>query len=128
MRQRITVSEVVMLVFVICRLLNIYGCLLVSASPLAGYYQHVCQRFALTFELSVLPHAKWAFNYLILSCFLSLTSHNPSILNVYRTAQNFDREKYWRIWQIFSNSSIFSKFSIRLSVYPIHLYKRDSLK
>ena len=41
----------VLLVFVICWLLNIYRCLLVSASPLAAYYQHACQHFTLTLKL-----------------------------------------------------------------------------
>ena len=41
----------VVIVFVIRWLLDIYGCLLVSASPLAAYYQHACQHFAVTLKL-----------------------------------------------------------------------------
>ena len=35
--------------------------LLVSESLLAVYYQHTCQCFALTFEITAQPHVKHAF-------------------------------------------------------------------
>ena len=74
-----------MLVFVICWLLNIYGYLLVSASLLAAYYQHACQRFALTLKLLLYCILIRTFRYsipLILRrpCFLSLALHNSSII------------------------------------------------
>ena len=68
MQQKITVRETasVVLVFVICWLLNIYGCLLASVSTLAVYYQHARQCFALVFELTALPRKKHTSCYSIL--------------------------------------------------------------
>ena len=44
-------------------ILNIYGCQLVSASPLAAYYQLVHQRFTLTLKLLLYRIPIQAFRY-----------------------------------------------------------------
>ena len=74
-----------MVVFVICWLLNIYGCLLVSASLLEAYYQHAHQHFTLKLKLLLYCIPIQAFCYTIpqiLRCpsFLSLALHNPSVI------------------------------------------------
>ena len=75
------VSEIasVILVFVIRWLLimNIYGCLLVSASQLVAYYQ---QTFCYHLEITALPHTSTTFSILKWPCFLSLALYNPSVI------------------------------------------------
>ena len=62
-----TVSEItsVVIVFVICWLLNIYGCLLVSALPSVACYQYAYQCFALTLNLLLycVPNELFAIKY-----------------------------------------------------------------
>jgi len=63
--------------------------------------------------LGTLENTDW---YRTMKCINVIFAHFANFNLNYHMAQNFDREKYWWIWQMFSNSSIFcpSKFSILL--------------